>query len=98
MNLPLAVERKRADAAEWELREIRHFVSGAEKRNEELAQSYESFRRIAVPDGPTDLPNRKYIIEKLWEVLNEGPTAKSAVLLLNLNRFRTINDTLGHET
>jgi len=93
-----AVERKRAEAAEWELREVRHFVSGAEMRNEVLAQSYERFRRTAVPEGPTDLPNRKYIIEKLWEVLNEGPSARSAVLLLNLNRFRAINDTLGHDT
>ena len=91
-------ERKRADAAEWELREFRYFASGVEKRNEVLRQSFESFRHATLHEGLTDLPNRNHIIEKLWRVLGDGADQRFAVLLLNLNRFRVINETLGHGT
>jgi diguanylate cyclase (GGDEF)-like protein len=45
-------------------------------------------------DSLTGLPNRVLFSRKLEEVLASGSTA--AVLLLDLDRFKEVNDTLGH--
>ena len=90
-------ERKRADSAEWELREFRHYLSGAEKSNEMLRQAYET-SRTPNREKLTELPDRRYVLKEISESLNNQSNNRFAVLLLNLNRFRMINDTLGQGT
>ncbi|WP_237213406.1 putative bifunctional diguanylate cyclase/phosphodiesterase [Falsiroseomonas oryziterrae] len=54
-------------------------------------------RHMALHDALTGLPNRRFLIERLKEAL-EARDARSlvAVHCLNLARFRTVNDSLGH--
>ncbi len=50
-------------------------------------------------DRNTGLPNRAMFMEKLGQLINEaGPTPASplAVLVIDLDRFKNYNDTLGH--
>jgi diguanylate cyclase (GGDEF)-like protein len=52
---------------------------------------------LALHDPLSDLPNRTYLIERLAEVLtNLVPNQQFALLLLNCDRFRRINDAMGH--
>lgn len=49
-------------------------------------------------DPLTGLPNRQWLLERTWSALEdaEASGARSALVLIDLDRFRSVNDTLGH--
>jgi diguanylate cyclase (GGDEF)-like protein len=96
-----AAKSARADDAEAHISELNHFVEELRRTAEELTESRESFRHAAYHDPITDLPNRTYILELIDQLLKKGglrSDVKFAVMLINLNRFRTINESLGYHT
>lgn len=54
-----------------------------------------AIRRMAVTDSLTGLANRQALQDELESVL-ENASRECALLLLDLDRFKTVNDTLGH--
>jgi diguanylate cyclase (GGDEF)-like protein/PAS domain S-box-containing protein len=58
----------------------------------------EALQRVARSDAITNLPNRLALVDRLAQALAQAARQHSelAVLLLDLNRFKTINETLGH--
>jgi diguanylate cyclase (GGDEF)-like protein/PAS domain S-box-containing protein len=73
-------------------------VVNARDISERLAQT-EALRHQTLHDALTNLPNRILFRESLQRaLLNAYPHKKPlALLLLDLNRFREINDTFGHQ-
>ncbi len=61
------------------------------KRDEEL-------RIMSITDQLTNLYNRRYIINKLEEIYNVSQKTKEefSLAILDLNKFKFINDTYGH--
>lgn len=49
-------------------------------------------------DRLTGLPNRQWLLERIWTALDDAERlgARSALMLIDLDRFRSVNDTLGH--
>ncbi|MFE7570533.1 putative bifunctional diguanylate cyclase/phosphodiesterase [Streptomyces sp. NPDC057539] len=49
-------------------------------------------------DPLTKLPNRQWLLERTWAALEEaeGLGARAGLVLIDLDRFRSVNDTLGH--
>jgi diguanylate cyclase (GGDEF)-like protein len=85
----LALSRRQLQAAN------RKLVTEIGER-ESLQQSFEHSR---YHDAFTGLPNRRYFMNQLDRALREVRTRRRrriAVMLINIDRFKLINDTLGH--
>ncbi|MCB1460864.1 MAG: EAL domain-containing protein [Nitratireductor sp.] len=65
----------------------------AEVRNHELEDARAQMEHISLHDSLTGLPNRRY----LDKILDNGTAVNvTALLHIDLDRFKHINDTLGH--
>jgi len=77
-------------AVERELREAR--------MRQERRQAEETIHRLAYTDPVTGLPNRIRFREHVQQAVEEAKQSRDplALLLMDLERFKDVNDTLGH--
>ncbi|OKH12690.1 CHASE2 domain-containing protein [[Limnothrix rosea] IAM M-220] len=86
-------ERKKLEA------ELRRTAEELTRSNHELKASEKRLRHQANHDPLTGLPNRKLFYETLQQLLDWGESNKQLVslLFLDLDGFKPVNDTLGHD-
>ncbi len=63
---------------------------------DELAAQRDELERRATHDALTGLANRVLFKQRLAEAIEAAAPAGGAVLLMDLDRFKEVNDTLGH--
>ena len=61
-----------------------------------LKRQMDALRHQALHDGLSGLPNRTYFHAALEGALTADPPPGLAVMMLDLDRFKEVNDTLGH--
>jgi diguanylate cyclase (GGDEF)-like protein len=66
-------------------------------QHEQLQRLNEDNHRLALTDSLTFLPNRRKFYADLDTLTQQSPTAPFAVGVLDLDRFKPINDTYGHQ-
>ena len=77
---------------------VTHYV-GSHIDITERKAAEEKINNLAFYDPLTQLPNRRLLMDRLQHALAAGARggSKGALLFLDLDNFKTLNDTLGHE-
>jgi diguanylate cyclase (GGDEF)-like protein/PAS domain S-box-containing protein len=62
-------------------------------------QAHEEIERLAFYDPLTDLPNRRLLLVRLRSALisSQRTGLRGAIIFIDLDNFKTLNDTLGHD-
>jgi diguanylate cyclase (GGDEF)-like protein len=77
------------------LRQLEQHLQTVEQTNIELAASEGRARHAAFHDVLTGAPNRAFFLHELAERI-QARDARLTVAILDLDRFKLVNDTLGH--
>ncbi|WP_153448249.1 sensor domain-containing diguanylate cyclase [Vibrio algicola] len=105
----LLTQNKQADKAFWELasispvkrtnNQIRHFVAVKEDITE-LKHAKQKIQHLAQHDTLTGLPTRQLIMTRLEKAIIAAKQSNGqlAVLFMDLDGFKSVNDTFGHGT
>ncbi len=80
------------------VRMCQSFESERQRSHEELTRRQEELAFLATHDALTGLPNRTLILDRVEQMLVRSRRSQTpvAALFIDLDNFKTINDTLGH--
>jgi len=75
-----------------------HLDSKTRKHNEQLREANIQLQHVATHDALTGLPNRLLLADRMEQAIAQAERHRTrfAVMVVDLDRFKSINDSLGH--
>jgi len=101
----LAKKIKRRNHSEWTLEseyirssEMAEFINAFSDMQLQISVRQNQLEYMALHDALTKLPNRNMLVERIQKAIlkSEKDKEKFVLVLLDLDRFKEVNDTLGH--
>lgn len=89
----------RIDTEQFQLREPFQLAQSFNQLAQELDDYHEQLREHSYSDALTGLYNRRYFNKKMPDLLRKSRRSEQplTLMLIDLDRFKAINDTYGHE-
>jgi diguanylate cyclase (GGDEF)-like protein len=79
---------------------IKHLQDELDQKNRELEVANKRLRKLSITDGLTELYNHRHVHQLLREEFERSHRTGEpvAVTMIDLDRFKAVNDTYGHPT
>ena len=79
---------------------IKRLQDELDEKNRELEQVNKRLRKLSITDGLTELFNHRHVHELLHEEFERSKRSGEpmAVVMMDLDKFKAVNDTYGHPT
>ncbi|WP_232360560.1 EAL domain-containing protein [Paraneptunicella aestuarii] len=77
--------------------EVSTLSAAISEMQEGIKSREEEIQKLAYFDSLTELPNRNQFLQHLGKQIEANPDSELAVLMMDLDRFKDINDTVGHD-
>jgi diguanylate cyclase (GGDEF)-like protein len=79
--------------------ELRHVVESFDRMAKSVLAAQERVRQMAFYDQLTNLPNRRLLEDRLGQLIakSQRDGLRMALLFLDLDHFKSVNDEFGHE-
>lgn len=77
---------------------LQHLMNEVENKQQQLIDLNSTLQKLSVTDSLTGLKNRRYLEERLHDLLLQAQNGrKVALLMLDIDYFKQVNDTYGHQ-
>ncbi|MBS4198174.1 EAL domain-containing protein [Bacillus sp. FJAT-49732] len=90
--------KEMAEKLKQSFRESNEINSKLKEQTEQLIESEFRLNHLAFYDVLTGLPNRRHFQDYVKSLIYTHPSSTIAVIFIDINQFKQVNDTLGHVT